>query len=96
MFEALACGIQLVTAPWEDAERLFRPGTDYLVAHDGREMKRCLRDVLETPDLAADLATRHQVPVIDGVAAAVKLAEALVTLRLTTSQSGPFARTLAA
>lgn len=47
-------------------------------------------------DLAADLSRRHQVPVIDGVAAAVKLAEGLVTLRLGTSQSGPFARTLAA
>jgi allantoin racemase len=47
-------------------------------------------------DLAADLAARHHVPVIDGVAAAVKLAEALVTLRISTSQAGPFARSLAA
>lgn len=47
-------------------------------------------------DLAADLSSRHHVPVVDGVAAAVKLAEGLVTLRLGTSQSGPFARTLAA
>lgn len=47
-------------------------------------------------DLAADLAARHHVPVIDGVAAAVKLAEGLVALGLGTSQSGPFARTLAA
>ena len=47
-------------------------------------------------DLAADLSARHQVPVIDGVAAAVKLAEGLVALKLGTSQSGPFARTLAA
>ena len=47
-------------------------------------------------DLAADLSERHNVPVIDGVAAAVKLAEGLVTLGLSTSQAGPFARTLAA
>lgn len=47
-------------------------------------------------DLAADLSARHQVPVIDGVAAAVKLAEGLVALRLATSQSGPFARIVAA
>ena len=47
-------------------------------------------------DLAADLSARHGVPVIDGVAAAVKLAEGLVALKLGTSQSGPFARTLAA
>lgn len=47
-------------------------------------------------DLAADLAARHRVPVVDGVAAAVKLAEALVTLKLSTSQAGPFARRMAA
>lgn len=41
-------------------------------------------------DLAAYLSGRHHVPVIDGVAAAVKLAEGLVTMRLVTSQSGPF------
>ncbi len=32
VFEALACGIPLLCSPWEDAEGLFRPGTDYLVA----------------------------------------------------------------
>ena len=47
-------------------------------------------------DLAADLAGRHGVPVVDGVAAAVKLAEGLVSLRLVTSQSGPFRHTLVA
>lgn len=47
-------------------------------------------------DLAADLTARHKVPVVDGVAAAVKFAEALVTLGLTTSQAGPFARNLPA
>lgn len=47
-------------------------------------------------DLAADLSARHKVPVVDGVAAAVKLAEGLATLRLATSQFGPFRGTLAA
>ena len=55
-FEALACGIPLVSAPWEDAERLFRPGEDYLVAKDGAEMQRNLRAVLEEPGLARALA----------------------------------------
>ena len=39
-FEALACGIPLICAPWKDCEGLFRPGEDYLVASDGDEMKR--------------------------------------------------------
>jgi allantoin racemase len=45
-------------------------------------------------DLAADLSARHRVPVVDGVAAAVKLAEGLVAQRLATSQAGPFSRML--
>ncbi len=36
VFEALACGIPLVSAPWQDSEGLFRPGEDYLVAADER------------------------------------------------------------
>jgi spore maturation protein CgeB len=55
-FEALACGIPLVSAPWDDEERLFRPGVDYLVARNGRQMARHLRDVVHDHQLAASLA----------------------------------------
>ncbi|MFY3743468.1 CgeB family protein [Anaeromyxobacter sp. Red801] len=55
-FEALACGVPLVSAPWRDAERLFRPGVDFLVARDGAEMARHLRAVLSEPGLARELA----------------------------------------
>jgi spore maturation protein CgeB len=41
-FEALACGIPLVTSPWKDAEHLFTPGKDFLVAKDGKQMQRHL------------------------------------------------------
>ena len=51
VFEALACGIPLISAPWEDAEGLFRPGTDYLVAQDGPDMERHMRVVREDHDL---------------------------------------------
>jgi spore maturation protein CgeB len=40
VFEALACGIPLLSAPWRDEEGLFRPGEDYLVARDEAEMAR--------------------------------------------------------
>lgn len=56
VFEALACGIPLVCAPWDDEEGLFRPGTDYLVAHDAEEMTACLRALAADPDLRAGLA----------------------------------------
>jgi spore maturation protein CgeB len=55
-FEALACGIPLVSAPWRDDDRLFTAGKDYLVARDGTEMKRQLRAVLEDQGLARSLA----------------------------------------
>jgi spore maturation protein CgeB len=55
-FEALACGIPLVCAPWDDAESLFRPGVDFLVARDGDGMKRHLRAVLNDAELASSLA----------------------------------------
>ncbi|NDW07352.1 CgeB family protein [Jiella pacifica] len=55
-FEAMACGIPLVSAPWRDEEGLFRAGTDYLVAEDGDAMRAQLRRVLNDPDLAASLA----------------------------------------
>lgn len=58
MFEALACGIPLVSAPWDDAEHLFRPGVDYLVARDGREMREHLRSILHSPELRESLC-RH-------------------------------------
>jgi spore maturation protein CgeB len=56
MFEALACGIPLICAPWDDAERLFRPGLDYLVVSDGREMREHLRAVLHSRELRESLA----------------------------------------
>jgi spore maturation protein CgeB len=55
VFEALACGIPLICAPWHDAEGLFRPGRDYLVAENGQEMTRLLREVLTDDALAAAL-----------------------------------------
>lgn len=55
-FEAMACGIPLISSPWDDAEGLFTPGEDFLVARDGGEMKHHLRDVLNDPELARQLA----------------------------------------
>ncbi len=57
-FEALACGIPLVCAPWSDAEGLFTPGKDFLMAEDGAEMTRHLKRLLSHPDERAALA-RH-------------------------------------
>ena len=55
VFEALACGIPLVSAPWEDAEGLFRPGADFLVARTGAEAEAHMRLLKHDPK------ARHQV-----------------------------------
>jgi spore maturation protein CgeB len=54
-FEAMACGIPLISAPWEDSERLFRPGQDFLVARSGLEMGRHLTTVLRDPRVSQRL-----------------------------------------
>ncbi|MBP2310618.1 glycosyltransferase [Azospirillum melinis] len=55
VFEALACGIPLLSAPWSDCEGLFRPGTDFLFARDRAEMAAHLRAVANDADLRAAL-----------------------------------------
>ncbi|HLD98994.1 MAG TPA: glycosyltransferase [Bdellovibrionota bacterium] len=58
VFEALACGIPLISAPWSDAENLFTPGRDFLVARDGNEMREHLKAVMHDRDLQTALS-RH-------------------------------------
>jgi spore maturation protein CgeB len=56
VFEALACGIPLICAPWEDSENLFSPGEDYLVARDGREMQQLMRFLIKDEQAANEMA----------------------------------------
>ncbi len=57
-FEALASGIPLISAPWDDAEGLFTPGTDFLVARDGNEMKKQMQAVTTDFALARSLVAQ--------------------------------------
>ena len=41
-FEAMACGIPLVSTYWEDCESLFRQGEDYLLVRSPAEMRDAL------------------------------------------------------
>ena len=52
VFEAMACGIPLVSAPWSDSEGLFPEGT-YFSAADGAQMKRTLRMLLADRELSS-------------------------------------------
>ncbi|AUW57298.1 glycosyltransferase [Sphingobium sp. SCG-1] len=55
VFEALACGIPLVSAPWEDSENLLRVGQDFLMAQDGKAMTAHLRAIAHDADLRSAL-----------------------------------------
>jgi spore maturation protein CgeB len=57
VFEALACGIPLISAPWQDSERLFREG-DFLAVRNGAEMRRAIEYMLSDPEAAKAQALR--------------------------------------
>ena len=56
VFEALACGIPLVSAPWEDVEGLFTPGKDFLIAQTGEEMQQHLSTLLQDEEKRKEIA----------------------------------------
>lgn len=45
-FEALACGIPLLSSPWNDAENLFTPGKDFKFVQNGKEMKNIMQKIM--------------------------------------------------
>jgi spore maturation protein CgeB len=57
VFEALACGIPLISAPWNDTERLFREG-DFVFVRDHREMTDAIEALLTDPARAREQALR--------------------------------------
>ena len=57
VFEALACGIPLLSAPWEDTEGLFRPD-DFRFVRTAEEMRHATMDLLQHPGLARQQAAR--------------------------------------
>jgi spore maturation protein CgeB len=54
VFEALACGIPLISSPWHDEERLFPEGA-YLSVATRSEMSDALSRVMRDKDLAQNL-----------------------------------------
>ncbi len=80
-FEALACGIPLVSAPWRDIDGLFTAGEDYLVARSGAEMKQHLRAVLADADLAHALARHGRATILTRHTCAHRVDELLTILQ---------------
>jgi spore maturation protein CgeB len=93
VFEALACGIPLVCAPWHDSEHLFEPGKDFLTARDGQEMKRHLRALLDDPEQARQLAAHGHRTILSRHTCAHRVDELLnIVAELQQDSGASFAR----
>jgi spore maturation protein CgeB len=65
VFEALACGIPLVSVAWPDVEGLFTPGEDFLVADTPARMREYLAALRADDELRQGLV-RHGLATIHG------------------------------
>jgi spore maturation protein CgeB len=94
VFEALACGIPLVSAPWDDSEGLFTIGEDFLMARSGAEMETMLAAVRDDPALRAALVAKGRATIEARHTCAHRVDElmgVLDKLRAPASQSTPVA-----
>ena len=87
-FEALACGIPLISAPWDDVEGLFTAGEDYLVASDGDAMAQALVAVLNDADLATSLAAHGRKTIESRHTCAHRVDELLTIMARITGDQG--------
>lgn len=64
-FEALACGIPLISAPWSDVEGLFDVGRDFLMARNGEQMSSLMRQLLNDADLSRELSSHARETILN-------------------------------
>jgi spore maturation protein CgeB len=64
MFEALACAMPLVSAPWQDAESLFEVGSDFVMVSSGAAMQEALRRLLADPAMARELGEHGRATIL--------------------------------
>ena len=55
-FEAMACGIPLISAPWNDVENLFEAGKDYLAVNNKMEMLESMKKILNDEGFANQIS----------------------------------------
>lgn len=89
-FEAMACGIPLICAPWQDTEALFTAGVDYLEARNGAEMTDRLRLVLSDEAYARELGERGRRTILERHTCAHRVEELLdICRRLGVGEATP-------
>jgi spore maturation protein CgeB len=55
-FEAMACGIPLLSSPWNDEEKLFRKGSDHIMVNNKKEMILMMEKLMNEPFFGEELS----------------------------------------
>jgi spore maturation protein CgeB len=90
VFEALACGIPLICSPWKDAEGLFTPGEDFLIARSGEEMRDLMKEVLQDRALSQSLSLHGRQTILERHTCCHRVDELLEISRSLGLQTFPF------
>lgn len=80
-FEALACGLPLISALWTQAAGLFTVGADFLAAADGRHMEAAMHRIVSDPDVGHRLAVHGRRTILQGHTCAHRVDELLAIAR---------------
>jgi allantoin racemase len=86
-----AAGVPVLALEERNADALAKISAEITAAIGDDRIDAIVLGCAGMADLAAELSDRHGLPVVDGIAAAVTLAEGLVRLGLKTSRLGPYA-----
>jgi spore maturation protein CgeB len=87
-FEALACGIPLVSAPWDDRTGLFTPGHDYLLAPNGAAMTAALARLRDDAALRERLAASGRATILASHTCAHRVDQLLAILADVSAERG--------
>jgi spore maturation protein CgeB len=76
-FEALACGILLISAPWNDTGNLFTAGKDYITVNNGEEMTYTLKNILNDNNQREEIAMQGMQTILQNHTCAHRVHELL-------------------
>jgi spore maturation protein CgeB len=82
VFEALASGACMISLPWDDTDRLFEPGHDFLVAHTPAEMRELIGWLCEDEGARGAVGKRGRQTILSRHTCGHRADELLELLRL--------------
>jgi spore maturation protein CgeB len=88
VFEALACGIPLVSCSWDDCEGLFTAGGDFLMVRTPGEMRSAMARLLQDSDFASAIAQHGHRTVLERHTCAHRVDELLDIVATVSQRDG--------